>query len=219
MAALGRRRGFQVWVPAADRSRLSASLFRRAGGRARRGFGRLDRLPAAAGLGRLPHADVVLTRRGAASPTLVLEVEVAGDITAALARSADTLAALRARGAHPLPGSLWSRRGGDEASSRQSSALRYTQVRTGAGSPLPVLDTRGGVGGLPAAFLSASPIPRPESAPGPRAPGAFCCSRRARQQTARSRRVSRCCGPLVRRTLGDRLRDRGARIRRSHGRR
>jgi hypothetical protein len=103
VAALGRRRGFQVWVPAADRSRLSASLFRRAGGRARRGFGRLDRLPAAAGLGRLPHADVVLTRRGAASPTLVLEVEVAGDITAALARSADTLAALRARRVHPLP--------------------------------------------------------------------------------------------------------------------
>lgn len=104
VAALGRRHGFHIWVPAADRSRLSAALFRRAGGRARRGTGRLDRLPAAAaGIGRLSYADVVLTRRGAASPTLVLEVEVAGDITAALARSADTLAALRARGVHPLP--------------------------------------------------------------------------------------------------------------------
>jgi hypothetical protein len=169
VAALGRRRGFQVWVPAADRSRLSASLFRRAGGRARRGFGRLDRLPAAAGLGRLPHADVVLTRRDAASPTLVLEVEVAGDITAALARSADTLAALRARGAHPLPGSLWSRRGGDEASSRRSSALRYTQVRTGwqpvAGSGHSRRCGRP-TGGVPkrVADPATRECPRPESA-------------------------------------------------------
>ena len=89
---------------AADRSRFSPRLFRRAGEGARAGFGRLDELPnAAACLQRLKYADVVLSRRDATWPALVLEVEVCGGITAALARSAQILAQLRARGAHPLP--------------------------------------------------------------------------------------------------------------------
>lgn len=99
-----RRRGFDLWVPPADRTALCSRLVRGAGGGARGGLGRVDILPAGGvHLRRLRFADVVLTRQGARWPTLVAEVEVGGDITSALARCGQTLADLRAAGARPLP--------------------------------------------------------------------------------------------------------------------
>lgn len=99
VAAMARSTGLDVYVPHEDRSSLDA------------GYGRWANLPSAlvpltasaAAVPTLHYADVVCTRPGSAYPSEVYEVEHGSDISAALARSAGSLATLTRHEASQIP--------------------------------------------------------------------------------------------------------------------
>lgn len=99
VGAMGMHAGYRVYIPRADHASLDPRLARGSGL-----IGACDDLPAGAVMiDSLRYADVVYSRPGAEWPEVIWEVERAGDITAALRRSAETLEELRRRGASALP--------------------------------------------------------------------------------------------------------------------
>lgn len=98
-AVVGRRTGHDVFVPPANRAELDPRLARGAGL-----LPACTELPSdVGGISTLRFADVVWSRPGARSPSLIWEVEQEGDIREALSRSCHTLEELRELGVDPLP--------------------------------------------------------------------------------------------------------------------
>lgn len=97
-ATYGCLRGYQVHVPAANRTQMVTAL---AAGADPTTWAVLP--PTAARIRTLKQADVVLTRPGEDWPRVLVEIEHGGNIDDALARSARTLATLQRAGAPWLP--------------------------------------------------------------------------------------------------------------------